>query len=91
LRSLDNLTVHLRCRSLIKTSLVCEVEDPNCFKESQCAKRVRIGGIFRLLKGDHHVALRRKIVDLVGLYVLDHPDQTARVRHVAIVKKKTGD
>lgn len=35
------------------------------------------------------MALRRKIVDLVWLDLLDDADQTARIRHVAMMQKET--
>jgi hypothetical protein len=58
--------------------------------KAQGAKTVGVGGIFRCLEAHLHVALRREVVDFIGLVLLDQAHQIGCVRQVAIVKKKVG-
>ena len=61
-------------------------EDADRFEQPQRAERVGIGGIFRRLEADLHMALRGEIVDLVGLDLLDDADQVGGVGHVAVMQ-----
>ena len=38
-------------------------------------QRIGVGRVLRLLEGDHHVALRGQVVNLVRPYLLDDIDQ----------------
>ncbi len=52
----------------------------------QRAERVGIGGVFGRLERHPDVALRRQIVDLVRLHLLDDADQIGGIGQVAIVQ-----
>ena len=53
---------------------------------AQRAQRVGVGRVLGLLEGHRDVALRRQVVDLVGLHLLDDAHQAAGVGHVAVVQ-----
>ena len=55
---------------------------------SQRAQSVGIGGIFRRFEAHLHMALRREIVDLVGLRFLNDPDDIGRIRHVPVMQEE---
>ena len=53
-----------------------------------------VDGVFRCLvaacqrRNHRHEALGIQVVDLVGLHLLDAPDQVVAVRQVAVVERK---
>ena len=49
------------------------------FQDAQGAEGVYVCGVFRGLETHRHMALCGKVVDLVGLYVLDYALQVAAV------------
>src|ERR1700733_12989255 len=53
-----NLAEHLGGRSLIEAGLLFQPQNSNGFQDSQRAHGVGIGGVFRGLEGNRHVALR---------------------------------
>ena len=57
-------------------------------EETQHADGIGIRGIFRGFKADLDVALGRQIVDLVGLRLLQQPNDIRRVRQIAIMQKE---
>ena len=65
-----------------------EAEDADRLQQAQRAERVGVGGVFRRLEADLHVALRRQIVDLVRLHLLHDADQVGRIRQVAVVQEE---
>ena len=65
-----------------------EIEDADRLKQPQRAERVGIGGIFRRLETHLHMALRREIVDLVGLNLLNDADQVGRIGQVAVMHEE---
>ena len=50
------------------------------------ADRVGVRRVFRRLERDGHVALRRQVVDLVGLHLLDDADEIGRIGQIAIMQ-----
>ena len=58
------------------------------FKQSQRTKAVGIGSVLGLLEGDSYVTLGGQIVNFVGLDLLNDPDQTGRIRQVAVVQNE---
>ena len=86
LRHLLHQAVELRGRGLVEARAVAQPQDADRLQHAQRAQRVRVGGVLGLLEGHRHVALRREVVDLVGLDLLDDAHQAARVGHVAVVQ-----
>ena len=68
--------------------MVLHVQDADGFEQAQRADRIGIGGIFRRLEAHMHMALRRQIIDLVGLGLLNQADQVGGVGQVAIVQEQ---
>ena len=65
-------------------------EDADRLEQAQRAERVGVGGVFRRLEADLHMALGGEIVDLVGLRLLHDADQVGRVGQVAVVQEEAG-
>ena len=63
-------------------------QDAHRLEQAQRAERVGIGGVLGGLEADLDVALRRQIVDLVGLGLLDQADQVGGVGQVAVVQEE---
>ena len=80
--------VKFRRGGLIKAGFINTVQDANRLKYAQCSKRVRIGGIFRGLKGYHHVALSRQVIDFIGLNFLDDANQIGGIGQVTVMHEK---
>jgi len=53
---------------------------------AQRAERVGVGGVLGLLERHGDVALRREVVDLVGLHLLDDAHEAGGISHVAVVQ-----
>ena len=83
-----DLTVELRGRRLIEAHPVLHAEDADRLQQPQRAERVGIRRVFRRLERHRDVALRREIVDLVGLDFLHDADEVGRIRHVAVVHEE---
>ena len=64
-------------------------EDAHRLEQAQRAERVGVRGVLGGLEADLDVALRREIVDLVGLRLLDQADQVGGVGQVAVVQEET--
>jgi hypothetical protein len=73
---------------LIKSSLFLQTQNADRLQYAQRAQRIGVGGVFRFFEQHRDMALRRKIVDLVRLHLLNDANQTAGVGHVAIVENK---
>ena len=86
LRYLLNETIELAGARLIEPRLFLHAEHANRFENTQRAERVGIRGVFRLLKADRDMALRREIVDLRGLHLFDDVDEARRIGHVAMMQ-----
>ena len=61
-------------------------EDADRLEQAQRAERVGIRGVFGFLERHRDVALRRQVVDLVRLHLLDDPDQAGRIGQVAVMQ-----
>ena len=86
LRNFLHQAIELTCTGLINTRFVCKPQHPHCFKDAQGAKRIGIGGVFRRLEAHSHMALSSKVVDLVGLNLLDDSDQISAVGEIAVMQ-----
>ena len=82
------IAVKLRGRGLIETHPLLHAEDADRLEQPQRAERIGVGGVFRRLEANLHVALRREIVDLGRLRLLHQADQIGRVGHVAVVQEE---
>jgi hypothetical protein len=63
-----------------------EAEHPHSFQDAQGAERDAVRRVFRRLKANRHVALGAQVVDLIGLHLLDDPDQVGAVCEVTVVE-----
>ncbi len=66
--------------------LAVEAQHAHRLENAQGAKGIAIGGVFRRLEAHRHMALSTQVVDLIGLHLLDDPDQVGAVREVAVVQ-----
>ena len=82
------MPIQLRGRGLVEADLVLHLQDADRFQQAQHADAVGIGGIFRRLETDLHMALRGEIVDLVGLGFLHQADQVGGIGQVAIMQEE---
>ena len=72
--------------SLIETGFLFQPADADGFEQTQGAKRVAVGGVFRAFKRNGYVALGAEVVDFVGLHLLDDADQAGGIGQVAVVE-----
>jgi hypothetical protein len=68
LRGFLGLAKELGSRGLIEAGFIFPAEDANGLKQPKGAKPIGIGGVFRRLKRNLNMRLRRKIIDLVRLF-----------------------
>src|SRR6478672_10088898 len=87
LRHFLNFSKHLGATSLIKLGFDSRLT--NCFQNSSSAQGRYIARIFRNIKAHAHVALRRQMVDLVGLDAIEKFNKIGRISDIAIMKKQT--
>lgn len=90
LRNLLDLAVELRSRSLIDAAGLSQTAQAHGLKDTQHARGIDIGGELRRVERHLHVALSRKVIDLVGTHRADHLDDAHRVAEVGVVKVKMG-
>ena len=88
LRSLLHLAVELGSGRLVETNGVRHIQNAGGLQQAESAEGVDVGGVLGGIERHLHVALRREIVDLVGLRFLHDPDEIGGVRHVSIVEKE---
>ena len=79
---------HLRGRGLVEAGPFLQAQDADGLEQAQGAERVGVGGVLGGLEAHLHVRLRREVVDLVGLGLLDDADQVGGVGHVAVVHEE---
>src|SRR5262245_53142508 len=79
------LAEQLGGRSLIEAGLALQAEDTDGLEQAQGPECVGVGGVFRRLERDLDMRLRREIVDLVRLRLLNDADDIGRVGDVAVV------
>ena len=68
--------------------MLLEAEDADRLEQAQRAERIGVGGVFGRLEGHRDVALRRQVVDLVGLHLLHDADQVGGIGQVAVVQEQ---
>jgi len=86
LRDLLYLAVELRRRGLVVAGLFLQPQDADSLEQPQRSKGIGVSGVLGFLEGHGDMALRREIVNFVGLYGLHDPDQAARIGHVTVVQ-----
>lgn len=90
LRNLLDLAVELRGRGLVDAAGLGQTAQAHGLEDTQYARGIDIGGELRRVERHLHVALGRKVIDLVGAHLADHLDDTHRVAEVGVVKVKMG-
>ncbi|MNL02313.1 hypothetical protein D3C87_1228140 [compost metagenome] len=88
LRNLLNHAVELGGRRLVEAGLLLKSQDPNGLEEAQGPHGIDVRRVLGGLEGDLDVALRGEVVDLVGLDLLDDPDQIGGVGQVSVMQVK---
>ena len=86
LRRLHDFPVQLRGGRLVEPRGVLQPGDAQGFEKPQGTHGHHFRGIFRNFERHRHVALRRKVVDLVGLDLPDDANQIGGIDHVAVVQ-----
>ena len=86
LRDLLHQAVELTGARLVDPGFFGEPQDPHRLQDPQRAQRIAVGGVLRALKAHRHMALGTEVVDLIGLHLLDDPDQVGAVGEVAVVE-----
>ena len=79
-------TVKLGGRRLIETRLRIKSKKADRFQKAQRADCVCVGGIFRRIETHCHVRLRTKIIDLIGLHLLQYSGKVRRVGQIPIMQ-----
>ena len=72
--------------ALINPRFVCQTQYPKGLQYSQCAQGITVGGVLRRFKTHRHMAVGTKVVDLIGLHLLDDPDQVGAVGQIPVVQ-----
>jgi hypothetical protein len=90
LRHFLHQPVKLRRGSLVKARLLLQLQDADRLQQTQRADAIGVGGIFGCFETDLDMALRREIVDLVGLGFLHQPDEVGGVGQVAVMQEEVG-
>ena len=90
LRCLLHQAEELTGACLIDPGLLREAQNPHCLQYSQRAQSVAVGGVFRTLKTHSHMALGTEVIDLIGLHLLNDPDQVGAIGEVAVVENQAG-
>ena len=86
LRRLLHQAIKLAGTGLVKAGFFLEPQNANGFENAQRSHAVDVCGVFRAFKADGYMALSTKVVDFVGLRLLDDARQTAAVAQVAVVQ-----
>ena len=73
---------------MVKSDLVFQTQNSDALEQTQRAKRVGVGGIFRRLKAHLDVALCGEIIDLRRLHFLNDADEIGGVGQVAVMQEK---
>src|SRR5581483_11238199 len=70
---------HFRRASLIKTDVSARMFPmiAHALKKTKGSKRIRVGGIFRILEGDLYMGLRAEIINFRRLSGFDHATETS--------------
>ncbi len=79
LRDLLHLAVEFGRRSLVDPGHVRQAQQPHGLEDAQGADAVDIGRVLGLLEAHLDMRHGAEIVDLVGLYLLDDPDDVGRI------------
>ena len=82
LRRLPHLAEHLGARRLVEADAL--VHDPDRLEHVQCAAAGNVGGGDRLHERRSDEALRRQVVDLIGLVLFQKAHASAEVRQVML-------
>ena len=88
LRDFLHLAVEFAGAGLVEAGFLFEAEDADGVEQAQYAEGIRVGGVFGFFEADSNVALGGEIVDLVGLGLLDDPDEARTVRHIAMMEEE---
>ena len=90
LRHLLYEAVEFRGRGLIEAGLAGRPKNADGLQETQCAERIAVGGIFGRFERHLHMGLRRKIVDFIGLALLNDANEVGRIGQIAVVQDAPG-
>lgn len=90
LRNLLDLAVELRGRSLVNAAGLGQTAQTHGLENTQHTRGIDIGGELRRVERHLHMALGRKVIDLVRAYLADHLDDAHRVAEVGVVEVEMG-
>lgn len=75
---------------LVKAGFLLQTQDANGFEDAQGAHAVHVGGVFRAFKAHRHMALGAKVINFIGLGLLNNAREVARIAQVAVVQIEPG-
>ena len=78
--------IELAGAGLVDARFLGEAQHAHRLQDPQGAEGIAVGGVLRRLKAHRHMALGPQVVDLIGLHLLDDPDQVGAVGEVAVVQ-----
>ena len=86
LRHFLHLSVKFGSRSLIDAAGIRKAAQPHRFQHAQHAHGIHVGRKLRRVETHLHMALRRKVINLVGAHLSHHLHNTHRVAHIGIME-----
>jgi len=86
LRNFFDLSVEFACAGLINTAGLFEVVGTHSFKHSENASSINVGGEFRGVKRNLHMALGREVIDFSRLDLAHDLHEAHGVAHVGVVQ-----
>ena len=79
-------TIQLRRRCLVKPDVLLHAQDAHRFEDAEGPDAIGVCRVFGGVEADLDVAHRGEVVDLVGLHLLDDPDEVRGVGEIAVVQ-----
>ena len=86
LRYLLYQAVELAGAGLVDACLFSKPQNPHRLQDPQSAQRIAVSSVFRTLKTHRYMALGAEVINLIGLHLLDDPDEVGAVGKVAVVE-----
>ena len=78
--------IELTGAGLVDPGCIRQSQDPHGLQDPEGAEGIAVGGVLRRLKAHRHMALCTKVVDLIGLHLLDDSNQVGAVGEVPVME-----
>ena len=80
--------VQLGSGGLIKFGAFLHAQNADGLQKAQGAQGIHIGSVFGAVEGNLHMALRREVINFVGLHFLHQADEVGGVGEIAVMQDK---